>query len=117
MAYRIAAIDAHKKMLAVVVADVEGQGEYQFERRKFGASPDPLRVLAEWLVQQEIEEVVMESTAVLEAGMGSAGTVLEACAAAAGRGQQDVRQTAFVPGQIPTAGRADERTISRTPNG
>jgi len=39
MTYRIAAIDVHKKMLAVVVADVAGEGEYQFERRKFGATP------------------------------------------------------------------------------
>ena len=42
MAYRIAAIEVHKKMLAVVVAEVEVAGEYQFERRKFGASPDQL---------------------------------------------------------------------------
>src|SRR6266852_5781356 len=63
MAYRIAAVDVHKKMLAVVVADVEGEGEYQFERRKFGASPDQLQVLAQWLVEREVEEVVMESTA------------------------------------------------------
>jgi transposase len=63
MAYRIAAIDVHKKMLAVVVTDVAGEGEYQFERRKFGATPDPLHLLAQWLVQQEVEEVVMESTA------------------------------------------------------
>src|SRR5436309_8497233 len=39
MSYRIAAIDVHKKMLAVVMTDVEGEGEYQFERRKFGATP------------------------------------------------------------------------------
>ena len=63
MAYRIAAIDVHKRMLAVVVADVEGKGEYQFERRKFGATPGELHVLAQWLVQLEVEEVVMESTA------------------------------------------------------
>jgi transposase len=63
MAYRIAAIDVHKKMLAVVVADVAGEGEYQFERRKFGATPDQLHLMAQWLVQQEVEEVVMESTA------------------------------------------------------
>jgi transposase len=63
MVYRIAAIDVHKKMLAVVVADVAGEGEYQFERRKFGATPDQLRLLAQWLVEQEVEEVVMESTA------------------------------------------------------
>ncbi len=63
MTYRIAAVDVHKKMLAVVVADVAGEGEYQFERRKFGATPDQLQLLAEWLGQQEVEEVVMESTA------------------------------------------------------
>src|ERR1022692_1672513 len=63
MAYRVAAVDVHKKMLAVVVADVGGEGEYQYERRKFGATPDQLHVLAQWLVQQEVEEVVMESTA------------------------------------------------------
>jgi transposase len=63
MSYRIAAVDVHKKMLAVVVADVEGEGAYQFERRKFGATPGELHVLAQWLDQQEVEEVVMESTA------------------------------------------------------
>jgi transposase len=63
MSYRIAAIDVHKKMLAVVVADIAVEGEYQFERRKFGATPDELHVLAQWLVGQEVEEIVMESTA------------------------------------------------------
>jgi len=63
MSYRVAAIDVHKKMLAVVVADVAAEGEYQFERRKFGSTPEQLQVLAQWLVQQEAEEVVMESTA------------------------------------------------------
>jgi transposase len=63
MSYRIAGIDVHKRMLAVVVADVAGDGEYEFERRKFGATPDQLQVLAEWLTQQEVQEAVMESTA------------------------------------------------------
>ena len=63
MSYRVAAVDVHKKMLAVVVADVAGEGEYRFERRKFGATPGELHVLAQWLDQQEVEEVVMESTA------------------------------------------------------
>jgi transposase len=63
MSYWIAAIDVHKKMLAVVVADIAVQGEYDFERRQFSSSPDQLRVLAEWLVEQKIREVVMESTA------------------------------------------------------
>lgn len=63
MAYRIAGIDVHKRMLAVVVADVAVEGEYQFTRRTIGTSPDQLRELAAWLVDREVEEVVMESTA------------------------------------------------------
>jgi transposase len=63
MPYRIAGVDVHKKMLAVVIADVTGEGEYQFERRRVGTSPSELRGLAEWLVAHEVEEVVMESTA------------------------------------------------------
>jgi transposase len=63
MPYRIAGIDVHKKILAVVVSDVEVDGEYRFERRLFGSNPGQLRSLAEWLLEQEVEEVVMESTA------------------------------------------------------
>src|ERR1700732_4675196 len=63
MAYRIAGIDVHKRMLAVVVSDVEIDGQYQFERRTFGSNPEQLRSLAAWLLEQEVEEVVMESTA------------------------------------------------------
>jgi transposase len=63
MPYRIAGIDVHKTMLAVVVADVEVEADWRFERRQFGASPSQLRLLAAWLVEHEVEEVVMESTA------------------------------------------------------
>src|ERR1700737_1509012 len=63
MAYRIAGIDVHKKKLAVVVADVEVEDEYQFERSWYGSNPEQMQVLGEWLVQQQVEEVVMESTA------------------------------------------------------
>ncbi len=63
MSYRIAGIDVHKKMLAVVVSDVEVESEYQFERRQFGSNPAHLRLLSEWLLGQQVEEVVMESTA------------------------------------------------------
>jgi transposase len=61
--YRIAGIDVHKKMLAVVVTDVEIGGEYQFERRRFGSNPEHLQLLAEWFIEQQVTEVVMESTA------------------------------------------------------
>ena len=51
MAYRIAGIDVHKKMLAVVIADVEVVGTWRFERQQIGTSPNQLRALSEWLVE------------------------------------------------------------------
>ena len=63
MSYNIAGIDVHKKMLAVVVADIEVEGEYQFERLPFGANPEQLQALCTWLTEHRAEEVVMESTA------------------------------------------------------
>ena len=63
MPYKIVGIDVHKRMLHVVVSDVEVDGEYEFTRRVFGSHPEALRSLATWLVEQEAEEVVMESTA------------------------------------------------------
>jgi hypothetical protein len=63
MSYRIAGIDVHKRMLAVVVADIAAGGEYAFDRRTVGTRPEPLRVLAAWFVECGVDEVVMESTA------------------------------------------------------
>ena len=57
MPYVIAGIDVHKKMLAVVVADVVVADEYRFERLKVGTSPAELRALADWLVEREVEEL------------------------------------------------------------
>ena len=59
----IAGIDVHKRMLAVVVTDVAVEGEYAFERRRVTSTPAQLRARAEWLVEHEVDEVVMESTA------------------------------------------------------
>jgi hypothetical protein len=50
-------------MLAVAVADGAVEGEYQFDRRMVGTSPEQLRAWAEWLVDHAVGEVVMESTA------------------------------------------------------
>jgi len=50
-------------MLHVVFSDVEVDGEYQFVRQKFDTSPSQLRMLADWLLEQQVEEVAMESTA------------------------------------------------------
>ena len=63
MPHRIAGIEVHKRMLAVVVSEVEVADEYQFERRQFGSNPAQRRALAEWLLEQQVQEVVMESTA------------------------------------------------------
>jgi transposase len=63
MPYRIASIDVHKKLLAVVISDVAVMGEFEFERSWFGSQPAELRRLADWLIEQQVEEVVMESTA------------------------------------------------------
>jgi len=63
MSYRTAGIDVHKKMLAVAVAEVEVDGDFHFERQKVGTTPLDLRRLADWLVEREVDEVVMESTA------------------------------------------------------
>ena len=51
MAYHIAGIDVHKRLLAVVVADVERAGEWTFTRQRFNTSPSQLRALAEWLAR------------------------------------------------------------------
>ena len=56
MVYRIAGIDVHKKMLAVVVSDVEVDGEYQFERIRYGSTPEHLRLLAERLSRSRLRK-------------------------------------------------------------
>jgi transposase len=84
MSYRIAGIDVHKRMLAVVVSDVEVADEFTFERRQFGTTPAQLHELAEWLIVQQAEEVVMESTAQYwKPCVGRPGTGVEAARSAA----------------------------------
>jgi transposase len=61
--YKVAGIDVHKSMLAVVVTDAAREGEFQFERRKFGATASELRELRAWLAELGVREAVMESTA------------------------------------------------------
>jgi hypothetical protein len=43
-----------------VVADVEVDDEYYFERRWYGSNPEHLQLLSQWLVEQQVEEIVME---------------------------------------------------------
>jgi len=60
--YRIAGIDVHKKVLAVVVMEFEGTAS-SIQRRKVLYTPEQVHQLAKWFVELEVEEVVMESTA------------------------------------------------------
>jgi transposase len=69
MAYKIAAIDIHKKVLMVVVATAgeevaEAAGEaLEFECRRFGAGNGERMHVVAWLGERGVVEVVMESTA------------------------------------------------------
>jgi len=62
MAYKVAGIDVHKKVLMVVVRDVSDP-ESDPQRRRFGTTTGELRELSTWLRQQGVQEAVMESTA------------------------------------------------------
>src|ERR1700691_626098 len=61
--HRIAGIDVHKKVLAVVIGDVAAPGELRFESRSFGAEAEDLGKLRDWLRERQVQVVVMESTA------------------------------------------------------
>jgi transposase len=58
----VAGIDVHKKILAVAVGKFS-EGTLVFERKLFGTMDQSLAELNEWLKQEGVEEVVMESTA------------------------------------------------------
>lgn len=59
--YKIAGIDVHKKMLAVVVANARDR-ELDFECRRFGTTVSELRHLSAWLRERDVQEIAMEST-------------------------------------------------------
>jgi transposase len=101
MPYRTAGIDVHKKVLAVVVSDVEVDAERRFERRMFGSNPEQLQSLTAWLLEQEVEESGHGiNGAILETSVGSTGTVLEAATRKAGRRRLEVGNTASSDGAI-----------------
>lgn len=62
MSYNIAAIDVHKRLLVVVVADA-AQPEQVLHSRRFGTGYAALGDLANWLHDLGVVEAVMESTA------------------------------------------------------
>jgi transposase len=60
---RIAGIDVHKAMLAVVVVEGTSHSCRSVARAKFGTMESELRRLAAWLSEQQVGDAVMESTA------------------------------------------------------
>jgi hypothetical protein len=76
--------NVHKKMLAVVVADVEVADEYRFERLKVGTNPDRIararRLAGRTRGRRDRDGI---DRAVLATGVGGPGAVLEAGAPAA----------------------------------
>ena len=62
MAYKIAAIDVHKRLLVVVVAEA-AEPEAILHTRRVGTGHADLHALASWLGDLGVAEAVMESTA------------------------------------------------------
>ena len=62
MSHRVAAIDVHKKLLVVVVAD-SAEPSVILQSRRFGTGAAELHHLASWLGDLGVTEAVMESTA------------------------------------------------------
>lgn len=69
MAYRVAAIDIHKKVHMVAVATMADEVEdstaaaVEFECRRFGGGASERKGMVAWLQERQVQEVVMESTA------------------------------------------------------
>ena len=61
---RCAALDVHKKSVCACIRQVFGKGEVQIERATFGTYTDELERLGEWLREQKVKRVAMESTGV-----------------------------------------------------
>ena len=62
MAYKVAGIDVHKKVLMVVILDVNDP-EPESQRKRFGTTTSELRNLSSWLREEGVQQAVMESTA------------------------------------------------------
>ena len=118
MPYRIAGIDVHKKMLAVVVADVEVDGDFHFERQKVGTTPGRSaragRLAGRARGRGSRHGV---DRAVLAAGVGSAGTALATAAPGARRRGRGSRARSISPKRNRIAGPAAARRTSRMRSG
>ena len=113
MPYRIAGIDVHKKMLAVVVADVEVEGDFHFERRKVGTSPGRT-ARAGRLARRARGRGSRDGIdrAVLAAGVGGAGAALAADAPDARRREPALGDAAPRASAVESWGRRAQEGLS-----
>lgn len=61
---RTAGIDVHKKIIVVTILKEQADGHVEEETREFGTFAKDYVELARWLVSNEIELAVMESTGI-----------------------------------------------------
>jgi len=57
-------LDVHKKSIQACVRRVGKDGKIQQELRPFGTMTQDIRDLADWLSQEEVTHVAMESTGI-----------------------------------------------------
>src|SRR5688572_22678403 len=62
---RVAGLDVHKKTIVACIRLASSQGKVQDETRTFGTMTDDLLALLDWLLEQQVTHVAMESTGVL----------------------------------------------------
>ena len=77
MAYQIAGVDVHKRMLAGAVADVEGDGDFRFERQQFGhkrgGCEEALSVGGDFLFEKSLSKAHRSSNGVTAVRVGTNG--------------------------------------------
>ena len=61
---RCCGVDVHKKLVVACVAITDATGQVQKQVRRFGTMTDDLLALADWLAEQGVSHVAMESTGV-----------------------------------------------------
>ncbi len=62
---RVAGLDIHKKNIVACLRKTGSDGSVEEDIRTFGTMTDDLLALCDWLSQQDVTHVAMESTAVL----------------------------------------------------
>jgi len=95
----IAGIDVHKKMLAVVVSDVEIGKRVPVRATDVWQATRTTAIAAAWLVEQQAEEVVMGTTANIGNQSGERWKVLEAATREARRRKAEVRKVHLAQAQ------------------